>query len=362
MVRRRPAGPRGLRQLTLVPVLVALLLVASASCSSSDPDSSGDGDDGPEPAGGDVDRVPGVVVQPDAAALSPDGLRIVVPCQDDLCVWDTRSGSLEDTYPGGDVVAWSPPGDLVATSGLDEGAATVVLIDAETGEVVRTLAGHTVDAAEDVVGAGISDVAFNADGTTLASAGDDGMVRLWSVSDGELLAELATQSSTPDALAFDSGGGRLAVAAPDAPVEIWDVSSGDRVATLDVEPQGQVAWSPDGLLLATATNATGVEATVRLWDAETLTEQAHYDKPMEADGLAFSPDSTILAMSQKQAPEIWLWPVSGGDVRRLSGPDESMRAVLWAPDGSRLYAVAARAGVLAWDAATGDLAGTFELP
>ncbi len=359
MVRRRPAGPRGRRQLTVV---VAVLLVATASC-SSDPGSSGDGDDEPAPAaGGDVERVPGVVVQPDAAALSPDGLRIVVPCPDDLCVWSTRDGSLEATYPGGDMVAWSPAGDLVATSGFDRGAATVVLIDADTGEVVRTLAGHAVAAAEDVVGAGISDVAFDADGTTLASAADDGMVRLWSVSDGELLAELATQSSTPDALAFDPRGGRLAVAAPDAPVEIWDFSSGDRVATLDAEPQGAVAWSPDGRLLATATNAAGVEATVRIWDAETLAERAHYDEPVLADGLAFSPDSTILAMSQKQDPEIWLWPVSGGDVRRFSGHDESMRAVLWAPDGTRLYAVAARAGVLAWDAATGDLAGPFELP
>lgn len=360
MVRHRPPGPRSRPHLT--GLVIAVVLAALASC-TSEADDPEDRPTGSAPAGeGDVDRVPGVVVQPDAAALRPDGNRIVVPCLDDLCVWDTVDRLLETTYPGGDVVAWSPDGNLIATSGFDEGTATVELLDTETGQPVRTMAGHDVEAAQDAVGSGISDLLFDADGTTLASAGDDGTVRLWSVRDGALMAELGTQSSTPDALSFDPTGSRLAVAAPDAPVEIWDLSSADLITTLDAEPQGDVAWSPDGSLLASSSNATGANATVRLWDGESLEETGRYEGPVLADRLAFSPDGSTLAVSLKQDPEILLWSIAGGDLRRLTGRDEPMRAVLWAPDGNQLYAVAARTGVLAWDLDTDELLDPFELP
>jgi WD40 repeat protein len=64
-------------------------------------------------------------------------------------------------------VAFSPDGTLLASAG-DDGA--VRLWDAATGVPVRTLTGHS---------GCVLAVAFSPDEALLASAGDDGAVRLW---------------------------------------------------------------------------------------------------------------------------------------------------------------------------------------
>lgn len=69
-------------------------------------------------------------------------------------------------------VAFSPDGRLVASGSLDD---TIKLWRVSDGQLVRTLTGHSV-----------SSVAFSPDGQLLASGSVDRTVRLWRVSDGQL--------------------------------------------------------------------------------------------------------------------------------------------------------------------------------
>ena len=65
-------------------------------------------------------------------------------------------------------------------------------------------------------------MAFSPDGRLLASAGDDGTVRLWDPATGAGLATLTGHTDTVDAVAFSPDGRRLASAGDDRTVRLWD--------------------------------------------------------------------------------------------------------------------------------------------
>jgi WD40 repeat protein len=57
-------------------------------------------------------------------------------------------------------------------------------------------------------------------------------------------------------------------------VKVWDVASGQELRTLrHMSLVGPVAFSPDGMRLA-----TGSDGTVRLWDATPLTKERRAER------------------------------------------------------------------------------------
>jgi WD40 repeat protein len=119
----------------------------------------------------------------------------------------------------------------------------------------------------------LNDLAFSADGRTLAGADYAGNIILWDTASAKARLTLKQEDQRRiRSLAFSPDGKTLAAAIGDRPgrdhepglIVLWDATTGQRRLTLTGHTNEvlSVAFSPDGKLLASG----GSDRTVRLWD------------------------------------------------------------------------------------------------
>ncbi len=107
-------------------------------------------------------------------------------------------------------------------------------------------------------------VAFSPDGSKLATASQDGTVKVWDVETGRELVHYAGHTDSVRGVAFSPNGKHIASGGADKEVHIWDATTGKDVKTLTghTESLTSLAYSPDGKWLATG----GIDRKLRLYD------------------------------------------------------------------------------------------------
>ena len=141
--------------------------------------------------------------------------------------------------------------------------------------------------------------------------------------------------------------GLVATAGSDGVVRIFDATAGGELVTMTGHRGivNQVDWSPDGRRLASVAN----DRSVRVWDAATgrqVTEMGHDDY---ATAVAWSPDGELLASAGNDRT-IRIWSAAGGELLSLlRGHSNGIGRLAWSPDGGRLASASVDRTVRIWD-------------
>jgi predicted Ser/Thr protein kinase/sugar lactone lactonase YvrE len=231
------------------------------------------------------------------------------------------------------------PGDSRATSVMLQ-ARESFSRDITAFDGLRTLAGHTHP---------VTGVAFAPDGKTLVSASADASLRLWDAATGAPTAVIPAHPSGVTALVVSP---RNVAATAGATIRLWDVTTRQQIRELALPRALAVAFSPDGALLATASE----DKSIRLWNVSTGKESATLPWPlMGATALALSPDGRFLATAGINASICTLSSRTAASLPKQVGA--FAKCVAFAPDGRLL--VAGRTGI--WLCAPGSWEGVNRL-
>src|SRR2546421_9543280 len=90
--------------------------------------------------------------------------------------------------------------------------------------VELTLEGHTD---------GVNSAMFSPDGSKLASASDDGTVRVWNVTTGQAERTFEGHTDWVNSVVFSPDGSKLASASRDRTVRVWSVATGQVERTFE---------------------------------------------------------------------------------------------------------------------------------
>ncbi len=234
-------------------------------------------------------------------------------------------------------VAVSPDENLIAVASC----LGVWLYDAHTKNFISLIA---------VEGTGLlSKVVFSPDSTRIAAGDWDGKTTLWDINTGTALAAYIHKDYI-NSIAFSPNGKFIATGSRDATATLWDVETG--TACFTVTHQGAVTsttFSPDGRFIATGS----ADATATLWDidAEEIRWTFRHEKQEKSvtfdsghvqtfnrggiGDIAFSPGGRYFATAgQRTDYSVALWSVENGQQLWCVTHEKRIDAVAFSPDST----------------------------
>ena len=275
---------------------------------------------------------PGAVLRD--AVFSPDGKCVITGDANGVIIrWDVSSGArLARSVHGAPIrdLAVSPDGRLVASAA---GEAARVWLAADGRSVARLPHPFAVD-----------DVSFDPSGTRLLTLARD--ARIFDAGDWGRTPLVLDQTGTIVTAEFSPVGGFVATGGRDDLAVIWDSRDGSPRHRL--QHRGDVldvAWSPNGSLLATASADNGG----RIYRADTgalVTFLGEHSNQVVAVG--FSPDgASVVTASLDGSARIW----GGDDFARsaaLLGHSGEVRDAMFTPDGGSVVTASDDGSARVW--------------
>jgi WD40 repeat protein/predicted Ser/Thr protein kinase len=253
-----------------------------------------------------------------------------------VTLWDAATRSIARSLPGTDFCV-SPDGKILTLIQKSN----VVIYETATMAQIGTIAG----------GAPLSGGTAISPDVRLLALRSEGRPVIMDLQQRCLITTLEADSTGPDPMMFTHDSKLLITAgSADGAIRLRYVLTRQTVGWLRGHPDRvrALALSPDGLLLASAS-----EATIRLWNLATRTAADHpvlTGNNGDIGALAFSSDGKTLAAGSFDGP-IKLWSVPGRqEIGSLKGHLSVIYGLAFSPDGQTLASTSFDHAVRLWRA------------
>jgi WD40 repeat protein/serine/threonine protein kinase len=278
--------------------------------------------------------------------------QLLKECPEDLRGWEwhylkglLRKGLPPMRHKAGILSAvFSPDGKRIASASQD---GVIKLWDAWTGQEL-----HSFQPFEDHARI----VTFSPDGKLLASGSWDGTLKVWDVrTDEPVKVWEGRHNGRVNSLAF-SPNGESVVSGGTNEFKLWDAATGRLIWSHDIRVHGKsLEFHPDGRHVALR-----IQGKVAVWDVKTDRERVTFAESKQGNNLAFSADGSLLAWTEGGVDEldkgevrVWDWQ-AGRQRLILRGHTGPIGSLAFSPDGRRLATGGADQTIKLWDLATGQ--------
>ena len=175
----------------------------------------------------------------------------------------------------------------------------------------------------------VIDLAWSPDGALLAAASAAGPITVFATADGARRHELPGHDPGANAIAFASN--LLASAGQDGSVKFWDLSNGQHTATAELGSAWieHIAWKPHGPILAAASGRKLV-----FLNPDGSTRRTCADAPKTISAIAWEPKGGCLAAASFGG--VRLWDADDDLLQKELAYANGILALAWSPDGKWL--------------------------
>ena len=260
-----------------------------------------------------------------------------------LKIWDLEQNKIIRSFFGFFPVAFSPNGKEFVSM---HNAIEMALWDAATGEKKAVLPTE---------GELIQNISFNKEGTLLAGAGFQGIVRVWDMKTQKQIHAFKGHSGGIYGTTFHPDNQLLASCGMDNTIRIWDIKSGKQIKQLEDQTIiiSDVKFSPNGLYLA----SSSWDKTIKIYrvsDWQLMHSlEGHTNMITTID---FSADSRFLASGAGNNTvsiadnSVIVWDVaSGKESCRYTGHTGAVNKVIFDKLAPHIYSTSEDGTVKVWD-------------